>query len=143
MTENPTTLGLAVHGYLARPVLGADVSATIPRQNRDETLLAELDHLYSIELLDDKQRQYIVDAVTTGSIRKPERDVYGECPIGMVLITTARRYVKDMSAAHDVTAALSAVAAAAISGFAHSGPEAAFAIAAVASVRAISDGYKQ
>jgi hypothetical protein len=143
MTENPTTLGLAVHGYLARPVLGADPSATIPLRDRTETLLAELDHLYSNELLGDKQRQYIVDAVTTGSIEKAAHGIYAECPIGMVLITTARRYVHGVSVAKDVTAALSDVAAAAISGFAHSGPEAAFATAAVASVRAISDGYKR
>jgi hypothetical protein len=142
MIENTTTLGLALHGYLMRPV-PLDQSPAIALQTRIDTLLAEVEHLQAVGLVSETQRQAIVDAVPHGSIPEPVSDPDNSHPVGTVLITTARLYQPFVSVAYDVVSALSAVTAAAITGNAHSGPEAALVCASVAAVRALAAGHKR
>ncbi|QFZ21041.1 hypothetical protein [Saccharothrix syringae] len=143
MTENATTLGLAVQGYLTRPLLTSDPAVAMPLETRLGALRAEVEHLRGKGLVSDDQHRALLAAVPVGAVPEAVGDPRGAHPVGTVLITTARRYQPHVSAAHDVVAALGAVTSAAIAGFAHSGPLAALACASVASVRAIADGHKQ
>lgn len=141
MSENTTTLGQAVHGYLMQPVI--DQSPAVALQTRIETLLEEIEHLQAVGLVSETQRQAIVDTVPHGSTPEPVADLGDSHPVGTALITTARLYQPQVSVAHDVVAAMSAVTTAAVTANAHSGPQAALVCASVAAMRVLSAGHKR